>query len=73
MPKFPGLSGKEIVRALEKLGFHVARQSGSHILMKRDEKGCVVPNYKEVKVGTVNGILRQAAISPEEFQQALSN
>ncbi len=41
--------------------------------MKRDEKGCVVPNHKEVKVGTVNGILRQAAISPEEFQQALSN
>jgi len=73
MPKFPGLSGKEIVRALEKLGFHVARQSGSHILMKRDEKGCVVPKHKEVKVGTVNGILRQAAISPEEFQQALSN
>jgi predicted RNA binding protein YcfA (HicA-like mRNA interferase family) len=73
MPKFPGLSGKEIVRALEKLGFHVARQSGSHILMKRDEKGCVVPNHKEVKVGTVNGILRQAAISPQEFQQALSN
>ena len=73
MPKFPGLSGKEIVRALEKLGFHVARQSGSHILMKRDEKGCVVTNHKEVKVETVNGILRQAAISPEEFQQALSN
>ena len=73
MPKFPGLSGKEIVRALEKLGFHVARQSGSHILMKRDEKGCVVPNHKEVKVATVNGILRQAAISAEEFQQALSN
>ena len=71
MPKFPGLSGKEIVRALEKLGFHVTRQSGSHILMKRGEKGCVIPNHKEVKVGTVNGILRQAAISPKEFEQAL--
>ena len=71
MPKFPGLSEKEIVRALEKLGFHIARQSGSHILMKRGEKGCVIPNHKEVKVGTVNGILRQAAVSPEEFEQAL--
>ena len=58
MPKFPRLSGKEIVRALEKLGFGVARQSGGHILMKRGEKGCVVPNYKEVKVGTVNCVLR---------------
>ncbi len=73
MPKFPGLSGKEIVRALESLGFRVARQSGSHILMKRGEKGCVVPNHKEVKVGTVNGVLRQAEISPEEFQKALSD
>ena len=71
MPKFPGPSGKEIVRALEKLGFRVARQSGSHVLMKRGEKGCVVPNHKEVKVGTVNGVLRQAEISPEEFKKAL--
>ena len=34
MPKFPGLSGKDIVRALEKLGFQVAMQSGSHIMMQ---------------------------------------
>jgi predicted RNA binding protein YcfA (HicA-like mRNA interferase family) len=73
MPKFPGLSGKEIIRALEKLGFRVARQSGSHVLMKRGEKGCVVPNHKEVKVGTVNGVLRQAEVSPDEFKKALSD
>ena len=71
MPKFPGLSGKDIVRALEKLGFQVARQSGSHIMMKRGRKGCVVPNHKEVKVGTVNGLLRQAEVSSEDFQKAL--
>ena len=73
MPKFPGLSGKEIIRALEKLGFRVARQSGSHVLMKRGEKGCVVPNHKVVKVGTVNGVLRQAEVSPDEFKKALSD
>jgi predicted RNA binding protein YcfA (HicA-like mRNA interferase family) len=73
MPKFPGLSGKDIIRSLEKLGFRVARQSGSHVLMKKGSKGCVVPNHKEVKVGTVNGVLRQAEISPEEFQKALSD
>lgn len=71
MPKFPGLSGQEIVRALEQLGFVVARQSGSHIVMRRSGIGCVVPNHKEVKVGTVNGVLRQAGISPEEFAKAL--
>jgi hypothetical protein len=33
--------------------------------MKRGKKGRVVPNHKEVKVGTVNGVLRQAEISPK--------
>jgi hypothetical protein len=41
--------------------------------MKRGEKGCVVPNHKEVKVGTVNGVLRQAEVSPDEFKKALSD
>ena len=71
MPQFPGLSGAEMIRALEKLGFVVARQSGSHIVMKRGSQGCVVPNHKEVKVGTVNGVLRQAGVSAEEFSKVL--
>ena len=71
MPKFPELSGAEIVRALEILGFVVTRQSGSHIVMKREEQGCVVPNHKEVKIGTVNGVLRQAGVSTQEFSNAL--
>jgi len=41
MPKFPGLSGADIVRALEKLGFVVTRQSGCHFVMKREDQGCV--------------------------------
>ena len=71
MPKFPGLSGAEIVRALEILGFVVTRQSGSHIVMKREGQGCVVPNHKEVNIGTVNGVLRQAGVSAQEFSNAL--
>jgi predicted RNA binding protein YcfA (HicA-like mRNA interferase family) len=71
MPKFPGLSGMDIIRALQKLGFTVVRQSGSHVVLKRNGVGCVVPNHKEVKVGTVNGLLRQAGVSAQEFQSAL--
>ena len=71
MPKFPGLSGADIVRALQKLGFVVARQSDSHIVMKRGSQGCVVPNHKEVKVGTVNGILRQANVGSQEFEKVI--
>ena len=73
MPKFPGLSGADIVRALERLGFETVRQSGSHIIMRRGVSGCVVPNHKEVKVGTVNGVLRQAGITAEEFASSLNS
>jgi predicted RNA binding protein YcfA (HicA-like mRNA interferase family) len=44
VPKFPGLSGVDNVRALERLGFEMIRQSGSHI-MRRGVSGCVVPNH----------------------------
>ncbi len=71
MPKFSGLSGQDMVRAFERLGFEVLRQTGSHIIMRRGASGCVVPNHKEVKVGTVNGVLRQAGVSADEFSKAL--
>ncbi len=73
MPKFPGLSGQDIVKAMQRLGFDVMRQAGSHIIMRRGVSGCVVPNHKEVKVGTVNGVLRQAGISADEFAKALND
>ena len=71
MPKLPHLSGAEIQRALERLGFHKVRQSGSHVVMKRDSNGCVVPMHGEVKIGTLAGLLRQAEVAPEEFLLAL--
>ncbi len=71
MPKLPRISGPEIVRALQRLGFEVARQRGSHVVMRRGASGCVVPNHREVKVGTLAGLLRQAGVSAEEFIAAL--
>lgn len=70
MPKLPHISGSEIVRALQRLGFVVRRQNGSHIVLKRNERGCVVPNHREVKVGTLTGVLKQAGVSTEEFLKA---
>ena len=67
MPKLPRTSGAAIVKALEHLGFVKVRQSGSHVIMRRGTKGCVVPMHGEVKVGTLAGLLRQAEVSPEEF------
>jgi predicted RNA binding protein YcfA (HicA-like mRNA interferase family) len=71
MPKLPRVSGAAVVRALERLGFEKARQSGSHVIMRRGSKGCVVPLHSEVKVGTLAGVLRQADVSTDEFIAAL--
>jgi predicted RNA binding protein YcfA (HicA-like mRNA interferase family) len=71
MPKLPHVSGAAVVKALERLGFVKIRQSGSHVIMRRGSKGCVVPMHSEVKVGTLGGVLRQADISPDEFIAAL--
>lgn len=71
MPKLPHVSGSAVIRALERLAFVKVRQSGSHVVMRRGAKGCVVPMHSEVKVGTLAGVLRQADVSPEEFIAAL--
>jgi predicted RNA binding protein YcfA (HicA-like mRNA interferase family) len=71
MPKLPRISGAEAQRALERLEFVKLRQSGSHVIMRRESKGCVVPMHAELKVGTLAGILRQADVAPEEFIAAL--
>lgn len=70
MPKLPRVSGRECCKALEALGFIEVRQRGSHVVMRRGESGCVVPKHKEVKTGTLSGVLRQAGVSVEEFLAA---
>ena len=71
MPKLPRLSGAEVIRASRRLGFEQIRQSESHVVMRRESKGGVVPLRAEVKVGTLAGVLRQADVSPEDFTRAL--
>ncbi|MEI7853757.1 MAG: type II toxin-antitoxin system HicA family toxin [Planctomycetota bacterium] len=71
MPKLPLVSGNEVVRTLERLGFILLRQKGSHIILRRGPTGCVVPNHREIKMGTLSGILKQAGVSVEEFIETL--
>ncbi len=71
MPRLPRISGAEAVRAFQRLGFEIARQKGSHIVMRRGASGCVVPNHRELKTGTLGGALRQAGVTVDEFRAAL--
>jgi predicted RNA binding protein YcfA (HicA-like mRNA interferase family) len=71
MPRLPDVSGKEARRALERLGFIFRRQSGSHAVLRRGNRGCVVPMHREINRGTLKGILEQAGVTLEEFMKAL--
>ena len=70
MPKLPVLSGAEIVRLLQRLGFELIRQRGSHAILRKKSRGCVVPMHKEVRTGTLASILRQAGVSYDDFLKA---
>lgn len=72
MPKLPVLSGAQVVTTLERLGFEFLRQRGSHVVLRRGAGGVVVPLHREVKTGTLAGILRQAGVTAEEFLDAFA-
>jgi predicted RNA binding protein YcfA (HicA-like mRNA interferase family) len=65
--KLPDVSGKEARRALERMGFVFKRQSGSHVILRRGSRGCVVPMHREINRGTLKGILEQAGVTADEF------
>ena len=73
MSSLPVVSGGECVRALQQLGFAVARQRGSHIILCRQNPYAqvVVPNHKELDRGTLRAILRHAGTDVDELVDLL--
>jgi predicted RNA binding protein YcfA (HicA-like mRNA interferase family) len=73
MSKLPQVSGTDVVRALQKVGFTVRRQHGSHIIMRRNDPFAqtVVPNHRQIDRGTLRAILRQAEITADELSKLL--
>ena len=71
MPRLRRVSGLEAIHALERLGFNQVRQRGSHVILKKQspagEIGCTVPLHRELAIGTLRSILRQAKVTPDEF------
>ena len=51
--------------------FVFIRQKGSHVIMRRGDRGCVVPMHREINSWTLNGVLKQAGVSADEFLAAL--
>jgi predicted RNA binding protein YcfA (HicA-like mRNA interferase family) len=63
---------REVKRRLEAAGFEEVSQKGSHVkFIKFTEEGirtAIVPRHREITIGTLGSILRQAGISVEEFE-----
>lgn len=73
MPELPRISGELAIKIFIKLGFTIARQKGSHVVMRKQDKGCVIPKHKALAIGTLRSAIRQAGISPDEFVAAYKN
>ena len=73
MSRLPQVSGSDVVRALQKAGFTVRRQHGSHIIMRRDDPFAqtVVPNHRQIDRGTLRAILRQTDITADDLIKLL--
>jgi predicted RNA binding protein YcfA (HicA-like mRNA interferase family) len=70
VPKLPGVHHLQAVRALEKAGFHIARQ-GKHIVMTDGSRVLTIPRHNPVNAITMGNIVRDAGLTNEEFRKLL--
>ena len=74
MTKLPVINGPECIRALQKAGFVIKRQSGDHVIMKRPNPPArvSVPNHrKDLKPGTLHQIIKDTGLTIDEFIEFL--
>jgi len=72
MPKLSPIRGRDLVSILEKLGFKIIRQKGSHLrLVHPDGRKTTVPIHSGEKVGKglLRKIIRDISLSPQEFEK----
>lgn len=73
MGELPVCSGAEAVRAFTRLGWNLARQSGSHLVLTKQDVAAVlsVPNHRELDRGTLRSLIRTAGLTVDEFRAKL--
>ena len=70
MGKLPGINHLQAVKALERAGFAVIRQSG-HIVMSDGRRTITIPRHNPVNAFTMFGIVRDAGLTIEQFRDLL--
>lgn len=75
--KLPIISGKDTIKAFEKIGYKVVRQNGSHVRLRDNSnpyhKPVTIPNHKVLKPGLLRKLIKDANLSVEEFLSLVKN
>jgi len=73
MSRLSSIPGKEAVKAFRKAGWTVLGQMGSHVVLVKEGIRCnlSVPQHKELSVGTLRALIRNAGMTVEEFLDLL--
>ena len=73
MAKLPSASSRKVVNAFKNLGWQVARQTSSHIILVSEghEATLSVPDHNPVAKGTLRSLIRSAGLTVKEFVAAL--
>jgi len=73
MPPLPVMGWRNVVKTLQNLGRESSRQSGSHIALVKDEQAATlsIPKHKEIRKGTLRGLIRAAGLTIDEFLAAI--
>jgi len=74
-PKLPVVSGRQVVKVLQRVGYQVVRQRGSHIRLRDDSNPkhlpLTVPDHKPIKPGLLRKILPDADLTVERLLELL--
>jgi len=70
LPKVPGVNHLDAVRAFEKAGFRIARQS-KHIVMTNGQRILTIPRNNPINGFTMGGLVRDAGLTVEQFRELL--
>ncbi|MDQ3304025.1 MAG: type II toxin-antitoxin system HicA family toxin [Actinomycetota bacterium] len=71
MSVLPRVSGREVVRALQEVGYERDRQRGSHIVLRQTappHRRITVPDHREAAKGALRSIIRQTGLTVDEFK-----
>jgi predicted RNA binding protein YcfA (HicA-like mRNA interferase family) len=74
MTKLPVVSGRDLVKALAKIGYLSDHQTSSHIILRHHappHRRLTIPNHKEIAKGTLKNIIREAGLTIEELLEVL--